>query len=144
MKKIFKYSFLLAMLVIAVAGCKKDDPENSKFSPPVWIHGEWEWAYSDDIKSLITNYKFTSNDVIATYIVSDMPYSPAILTFSEIGKSSHATAMETVKADEIYEITVILLTSELEYKTVSRFKKGDGTYIDYTNDSPVATKLTKK
>ena len=141
MSRFFKYSFLVAIVAFATVGCKKEDPDDRKISPPAWIHGEWEWSLEGGNSSI--NYKFTSNDIFSTVTVPD--YSPVTLIFSELNKTSHILVKETEKTDEIYEVTFMDLKSgKWEINHVRRFKKGDGTYIDFIDDSPVSTRLIKK
>ena len=143
MNRFFTYSILAAMMVIAAVGCKKDDIDDRKLSPPAWIHGEWEWAYEDEIRSLSTNFNFTTNDIIFINAISDIPDSPTILTFSEINnKQSNMSAKETVNTNEIYEVT--LSSKIMGEPSVYSFKKGDGTYIEYALNSIGNLRLIKK
>ena len=141
MNKFVKYCFLVAMLIISSAACKKDG--DTKISPPDWIIGEWEWSYENETYHALINYKFTSNDIISTSSYSDSD-PPVSITYSEINKSKYMQIKENVKTDEIYEVTIMTKESgKWNSDYVRHFQKGDGTYIEVSDDNPVSTKLTK-
>ena len=130
MKRIFKLSIILAMLVaFVITGCKKNDDSGSvSFAPPAWIQGEWEWLFEYGIGDLSTIYKFTTNDIITTTDAVWMEDGPTVISFREYVKYGYSDIKETAKRDEIYELTVSSMG--WNEKTVYNFRKGDGTYIE--------------
>jgi len=109
--KSLKYFFLIA-LIFCFFSCEKS--EKKELSPPQWVQGEWEY------NGIVYNvyFKFTSDDVIFA-----LPYGS-----TSSFKDGKGTIEETVKTDEIYEITV----TQNKSKKISKFTKGDDeTHIQY-------------
>ena len=118
--KPFNY-FLLITLVFCFFSCEKSEKKEGKkeLSPPQWIQGEWEYdgiVYKE-------YFKFTSDEVVFA-----LPYG-SISSFSDLYEDGNYALEETIKTDEIYEITVTRNHS----KKISKFTKGDdGTHIQYS------------
>jgi len=124
----------LGLASIFFIGCGKDkDKDNGasgKFSPPKWIQGVWENTQYG------STYKFTSNDVFMIAGGEEVSFSSMI-----IGKIS---VKETINTDEIYEITVSQSDCGEECVTVTKFTKGDGTYINLQMEIGGVIKYNKK
>ncbi|MDR0295588.1 MAG: hypothetical protein LBH91_05290 [Prevotellaceae bacterium] len=119
-------NFLLAIAIAFVlTSCSKDNSEKEILSPPAWIHGEWEVIHEMGVREIISIYKFTSDNIIIT---SDgMEDGPITISFREYAKrGAYKNLSETIKTDDFYEITFTSTGT-----AVYRFKKGDGTYIEY-------------
>ena len=133
MKRVFKFSILLAVLTIAIAGCKKNDPEggggkSGKLSPPSWIRGTWE-GYG-------LEFQFTSNDVIMNGESFKQIFN---LNEPGVGKT---TIKETKNTSSLYEFaTTITETGGGSEKMTWSFKKGDGSYIEFGIEE-TGTKIT--
>jgi len=112
--------FFLVALVFCFFSCEKSEgkKEKKELSPPQWIQGEWE---HDGIVYNVY-FKFTSDDVIFA-----LPYG-SISSFYDLYEDGNYTIEETIKTNEIYEITV----TRNQFKKISNFKKGDDrTHIQY-------------
>ena len=112
--------FFLIILVFCFFSCEKSEEKEGKkeLSPPQWIQEEWEYD------GIVYNvyFKFTPNDVIFA-----LPYG-SISYFGDLYEDGNYAIEETIKTDEIYEITVTRNKS----KKISKFTRGyDGTYIQY-------------
>ena len=128
MKRILKSGILLAIITLALTGCCKDKSDDGTLSPPSWILGEWECSFEMGTVEVTAIYKFTSNDLIMT---SDAVGSVTISLRERAKYGVYSNMKETIKTDDIYEIT---LTASLGTEVVHNFKKGDGTYIEYTGE----------
>ena len=126
MRNVVAIAICLATMTI-FASCEKNEKiEGEKeLSPPQWIQGEWE---RDGIVYTVY-FKFTSDDVIFA-----LPYS-TISSFSDLYEDGNYTLEETLKSDDVYEITVTRNKSQTMYN----FRKGDGTYIQFYSTTIDAT-----
>ena len=114
--KSLNYIFSI-ILVFCFFSCEKSEEKEGKkeLSPPQWIQEEWDDGYN-------VYFKFTHNDVIFS-----LPYG-SISSFSNLYEDGNYAIEETIKTDEVYEITVTRNKS----KRISKFtKEDDGTYIHY-------------
>jgi len=129
MKRILKSGILLAIITLVVTSCCKDKPATEpQLSPPSWILGEWECSFEMGTVEVTAIYKFTSNDLIMT---SDAVGAVTISLREYAKYGVYYNIKEAIKTDDIYEIT---LTASLGTEVVHNFKKGDGTYIEYTGE----------
>jgi len=70
-----------------------------------------------------------------------------VLTFSSVNRpNTGMSADETIKTDDIYEVTLTQQYAPDDYSNVvCHFKKGDGSYIDFDeNVSGISSRLNKK
>ena len=120
---IVAYLSVISMMV-CVFSCEKNE-EKKVFSPPKWIQGEWEYySFLLNIYEDKVNFKFTINDVIFT----SSSYGNISYSFNDLYEEENYLLEETIKTDEIYEITVTLNNS----KKICQFRKGDDkTHIEY-------------
>jgi hypothetical protein len=127
MTKFFRLSILMAILAIAVMGCKKDKNDDNGgggttkgvLSPPAWIQGTWGLEGFSNY-----DFKFTSDDIIALGVSFSQVYNANT-------PEGSASVKETKKTDAIYEVTIETHSVvEGDWTGVYSFKKGDGTYIE--------------
>jgi hypothetical protein len=91
--------------------CGDNSSDASELSPPKWLHGEWG------------NYNFTSDDIC--YTIPKMDGSLGIYCYRETYVDSDMPVKETVKTNEIYEVSIG------QKNQVLNVTKGDGTYVVY-------------
>ena len=130
MKKVFRFSVLLAVIAIVMAGCSKKDDESggsksggAKLSPPTWIQGTWE------DETGVISYKFTKDDILINGIVSFK------LVYNVTVGDCKASTKEKTNNSSLYEVTVTGTCEGEKGSATFSFKKGDGTYIEFTGDS---------
>ena len=136
LRKVITTVICLAVLTMFASCEKSDEIEGKKdLSPSQWIQGAWEY----DGIVYQTYFDFTSDDVFFA-----LPYG-SLSSFIDLYNDGKYTVAETVKTDEIYEITV---TQNKSTKTFN-FKKGDDeTHIQYylfeTGDTCIAIFILSK
>ena len=119
LRKVATISVCLVVTAMVVLSCKKSEEEKG-LSPPKWIQGEWECCGVEGIMAS-TYFKFVSNDVFSNE-------SGDISSFYDLYEDGNFLLEETIKTDEIYEITIIRNNSKKGYN----FKKGDDkTHIEF-------------
>ena len=125
MKKVIKFSFMMAMFCIAVMGCSKSGltgKSDAKLSPPSWIQGDWGY---EDHNSVF--FKFTNDDVLMN--IGVLTSLKSIYGYSILGTGT--TLKETKNNSSEYELKVTATVAGKE-EAAGRFhfRKVDATHIE--------------
>ena len=136
MKKLIGITILVAMISVAMIGCKDDDNNSnngnngngsnvtgSKISPPVWIQGKWGILSEMEEVENIELFKFTANDMFIGQLNLTQMFQnvPGYVTYT----------WKENKKDALYEVTITQKVTGIETESaIFSFKKGDGTYIE--------------
>ena len=125
MKKAIRFSFMMAMLSIAVMGCSKSGltgKSDAKLSPPSWIHGDWGYEGYNMVV-----YRFTNNDVLVN--IGVLTSLKDMYGYSILGTGT--TLKETKNSGSEYEIKVTAkVNGKEEAAGRFHFKKVDATHIE--------------